>query len=136
MTKVEAVPAGSNTRGVRRARLYLSRVDPWSVMKTSFVLSLGLAVVVMVATVLFWLLLTLSGTIDAVDQMLKDVGGQSSSVLDIGELFSFSKVLGFALLLAAFEITLTCALSTVIAAIYNITVGFTGGVELTLSEDQ
>ena len=136
MTKTEAVTARPNPRTVRRARLYLSRIDPWTVMKTSFVLSLGLAIVVIVAVILLWGVLTLSGTIESINQMVNDVGGSSSSSLDIGELLSFGKVLGFALLLAAFEIVLTSALSTVIAAIYNITVGFTGGVEVTLSEDQ
>ena len=99
MTKTEAVSARPNPRTVRRARLYLSRIDPWTVMKTSFVLSLGLAIVVIVAVILLWGVLTLSGTIESINQMVNDVGGQSSSSLDIGELFSFGKVMGFALLL-------------------------------------
>ena len=28
-----------------QARLYVSRLDPWSVMKTAFVISIGLAIV-------------------------------------------------------------------------------------------
>ena len=89
----------------------------------------------MIAMMLIWLLLTLTGTFDAFNQTVNDVGGQTSSSFDIGSYFSFGKVMGFAMLVAAFEIVLTSALATVISAIYNITVGFTGGVEVTLSEN-
>jgi hypothetical protein len=119
----------------REARLFVSRVDPWSVMKTAFVLSIGLALVIIVATMLVWVLLSVSGTFSAINQTVNDVGGSASTSLDVGGLLSFGRVMGFAMLLAAFEIVLTSALATVIAAIYNLTVGFTGGVEVTLSEE-
>lgn len=137
MAGTHSVAAGNGTdSGPRRARLYLSRLDPWTVMKTAFILSIGLAVVVVVATMLLWMVLSASGTFDAINQTVNDVSGGSANSLNIGEFFSFGKVMGFALLMAAFEIVLTSALSTVIAAIYNVTVGFTGGIEVTLSEEQ
>ncbi|MGV1036492.1 MAG: DUF3566 domain-containing protein [Candidatus Nanopelagicales bacterium] len=131
-TEAGAAPAAA---GPRQARLYLTRLDPWTVMKTAFVVSLGLAIVVIVATVLLWTLLSLTGTFDSINQTLNDVGGSGSSSLDVSSFLSFGRIMGFALLLAAFEIVLTSALATVVAAIYNITVDFTGGVEVTLSED-
>lgn len=121
--------------GPRHARLFVSRVDPWSTMKTAFMLSLGLAVVLVVAIVLLWMVLAASGVFDAFNQAINDVGGQASSSFDIAGVLSFGRVIGFALLLAAFEIVMTSALATLIAALYNVTVGFTGGVEVTLSED-
>ncbi len=128
-TQPVAAPPGS-----RHARLFVSRIDPWSTMKTAFMLSLGLAVVLIVATILLWMVLEASGVFDAVNQAVNDVGGQASS-FDIASVLSFSRVVGFSLLLAAFEIVMTSALATLIAALYNVTVGFTGGVEVTLSED-
>ena len=121
--------------GPRHARLFVSRVDPWSTMKTAFMLSLGLAVVLVVAIILLWVVLAASGIFDAFNTAVNDVGGQSASSFDIGGVLSFGRIFGFALLLAAFEIVLTSALATLMAALYNITVGFTGGVEVTLSED-
>lgn len=118
--------------GNRQARLYLSRVDPWAVMKTSFVLSLGLAIVVVVATMVLWLLLSMSGVFGTINSTINDVGTNGGGIADY---LSFGRVLGFAMLLAAFEIVLVSAFSTVVAAIYNITAGFTGGIEMTLSED-
>ncbi len=122
--------------GPRQARLFLSKLDPWTVMKTAFVLSLGLAIVIIVATFLIWILLSITGTFDSINSTINDLGGTGSAGVDTEGLLSFGRIMGFSLLLAAFEIVLVSALATVTAAIYNITVGFTGGVELTLSEDQ
>jgi len=119
----------------RQARLYLTRLDPWTVMKTAFVLSIGLAIVMIVATFLLWMLLSATGTFDSINSTISDLGGSGSTGVDVAGFLSFGRIMGFALLLAAFEIVLTSALATVTAAIYNITVGFTGGVEVTLSED-
>lgn len=132
MSATATAPA---TAGPRRARLYLSRLDPWTVMKTSFIISIGLAIVIVVATMILWFLLEVTGTFSQINETLNGLGAQSSS-MDIGDFLSFGRIMGFALLLAAFEIVLTSALATVIAAIYNTTVRFTGGIEVTLSEDQ
>jgi len=120
--------------GPRRARLSVSRIDPWTVLKTSFVLSLGLAVIVVVATMLLWVLLSISGTFESFDQTLSDLGGSGAGGVDVGNVLSFGRVMGFALLMGAFEIVMTSALATVITMIYNLTVSFTGGIEVTLSE--
>lgn len=129
-----ATPASASTSGPRRARLYLNRIDPWTVLKTAFVLSLGLAIVVIIAIMLLWVLLSASGTFDSFDQTLSDLGGTGSTGVDVGNVLSFGRVMGFALLMAAFEIVMTSALATVITMIYNLTTGFTGGIEVTLSE--
>ncbi|NQU37452.1 MAG: DUF3566 domain-containing protein [Actinobacteria bacterium] len=121
--------------GSRQARLYLTRLDPWTVMKTAFVLSIGLAIVMVVATFLLWMLLSVTGTFDSINSTISDLGGSGSTGVDVAGVLSFGRIMGFALLLSAFEIVLTSALATVTAAIYNITVGFTGGVEVTLSEE-
>src|ERR1044072_5347090 len=41
-------------RGPRRARLRLTRVDPWSVMKTAFLLSIAFGVVTVVSVAMVW----------------------------------------------------------------------------------
>ncbi|MGB0190457.1 MAG: DUF3566 domain-containing protein, partial [Nocardioides sp.] len=44
-----ARPAAGGGRTPRRARLRLTRIDPWSVMKTSFLLSIAFAIVAVVS---------------------------------------------------------------------------------------
>lgn len=135
VSTASAPPASAPAAGPRRARLYLTKLDPWSVMKTAFVLSIGMAIVIVVATMLLWLILSMAGTFDTINQQISDLGGSGVTGLDIGSFFSFGRIMGLAFLLAAFEIVLASALTTAMATIYNITVGFTGGVEVTLAED-
>ena len=92
--------------------------------------------VIIVATILMWLMLTISGTFDIINSTVDDIGGQGASAFDSFSFVSFGRIVGMALLVAALEIVLTTVLAVVFAAIYNATVTFTGGVEVTLSEDQ
>ena len=137
-TQAANTGAASTAQGTktRRARLFVTRLEPYSVGKTAFVLSLSLAVVIIVATILMWLMLTISGTFDIINSTVDDIGGQGASAFDIFSFVSFGRIVGMALLVAALEIVLTTVLAVVFAAIYNATVTFTGGVEVTLSEDQ
>jgi len=128
--EVGPVPASAP----RQARLRVSRVDPWSVMKTSFLLSLGLAIVVVVSLLLVWLLLTAFGVFESINKTVNDVAGPTSGI-DVMDMLSFGRVVGYSLLLAVFEVVMTSVLATLVAGIYNATAGFTGGFELTLSED-
>src|SRR3546814_8710667 len=44
----------SGGRRPRRARLRLTRIDPWSVMKAAFLLSVALGIVTIVAVTIVW----------------------------------------------------------------------------------
>ena len=119
----------------RQARLFLSRLDPWTVMKTAFVLSLGLAIVIIVAVVLVWGILAALGVFSSVNDAIRSVAGASSSVLDVESFFGLGRVFAASLVLAALNIVLFTALSTLFAFMYNLTVPFTRGIEVTLSEE-
>ncbi len=121
--------------GPRRARLLVTRLDPWSVMKTAFMLSVSLAVVVLVAIALLWWTLSVTGVFAAIGRTIDDVAGSTTSSFDFLSLVGFSRVMGVALVLAAIEIVLVSALTTLFAFLYNLSVGLTGGLEVTLSED-
>src|SRR6478609_4382631 len=57
-------------RQPRRARLRLTRVDPWSVMKTSFLLSVAFGVVTFVAIFMVWSVLGFTLLVSVVDVIL------------------------------------------------------------------
>lgn len=121
--------------GPRRARLLVTRLDPWSVMKTAFMLSISIGIVVLVATALLWWTLDVTGVFAAIGRTVDDVAGTSTSSFDFLSLVGFGRVMGVALVLTAIEIVLGSALATLFAFLYNLSVGLTGGVEVTLSED-
>lgn len=119
----------------RKARLYVSRVDPWSVAKASFMLSVALGVIVIVAVAVIWFVLSSTGVFDALARTLNDVVGNANATFDLRNLISFDRVMGLAVLVGAVEVVLVSALGTLFAFLYNLTVGITGGLEVTLSDD-
>lgn len=128
-------PATGRPTGPRRARLLVTRLDPWSVMKTFFMLSLAVAIVLVVATALLWWTLDVTGTFAAVDRTVDDVVGTGPTGFDFMTVVPFDRVMGAALVLSAVEIILVSAMATLFAFLYNLTVGFTRGLEVTLTED-
>lgn len=119
--------------GPRSARLYVTHVDPWSVMKQAFLLSLALAVILLVAAAALWFALDSAGVLDAITRTATEVGGESGSSL--GGFLELGRVMGAALVLAGIETVLVTALATLFAFMYNLAVGIGGGLEVTLSED-
>jgi uncharacterized membrane protein len=113
--------------------VYLTHVDPWSVMKQAFLLSMALAVVILVAFATLWFALDSAGVLDAITRTATDVGGESGA--SVSSFLSLSKVMGAALVVAGIETVLVTALATLFAFLYNLAVGIGGGLEITLSEE-
>jgi hypothetical protein len=133
---VAAAPVSAPRQaGPRRARLLVTRLDPWSVMKTSFMLAVSIGIVLLMATALLWWTLDVTGVFAAIGRTIDDVAGSGTSSFDFLSLVGFSRVMGIALVLTAIEIVLGSALATLFAFLYNLSVGLTGGLEVTLSED-
>ncbi len=120
--------------GPRRARLYVSRLDPWSVTKAAFILSLAIGIVLVVAVTTVWFILDRTGVIASLSGTVTDVVG-STSGLNLITSLGFGQVIGATLVLASVEIVLVSALAGLFTILYNLTVGITGGVEVVLSED-
>jgi Transmembrane domain of unknown function (DUF3566) len=119
--------------GPRSARLYLTHVDPWSVMKQAFLLSMALAVIILAASATLWVALESAGVIDAITRTATDVGGDSAA--SVTSYLTLGKVMGASLVLAGIETVLVTALATLFAFLYNLAVGIGGGLEITLSEE-
>jgi hypothetical protein len=133
----EAVRAARATvsaaaRGPRRARLTVKRVDPWSVMKFSFFVSLVLFVVLMVATAVLYLALDAMGVFNSINSSLAEMVNSGSS--GGGFRVTAAGVLMTAALIGGVNVVLFTALATLAAFIYNVVADLAGGIELTLSE--
>lgn len=124
---------GQVRRRPRRARVYVTRLDPWSVAKAAFLLSLAIGIVIVVAVaVVFWTL-DATGALNAVSRTVDDVLGTGG--FDLLTTLEFTRVLGLAAVIASVEIVLVSLLATLFAFLYNVSVGLTGGVEVILSDD-
>lgn len=123
----------SRTRAPRRAHLLLSRVDPWSVMKFSFIVAIVLFVVLFVAVAVLYSVLAGMGVFDSLINVTRELSGGSGQ-FDISGWFEAKTILGWTAVLGAVNVVLVTALATLGGFIYNLVASLVGGVEVTLSE--
>jgi hypothetical protein len=124
------------TAPTRRAQLVLSRIEPWSVMKFSFMISLVGWVILFVAVAALYYVLSKLGVFHSIQSTITDVtSSKGSSGTDSGgQWFSASRILGYTMLVGAVNVVLITALATVGAVIYNLVTHLAGGIEVTLKE--
>ncbi|GAB3990970.1 DUF3566 domain-containing protein [Nocardioides marmoraquaticus] len=145
-SQAAGVPSGQATRGrgappaparrTRKAQLRLVQVDAWSVMKTSFLLSIALGIVLIVAVAIIWAVLGAAGVWDSVNSIVQQaVGNADGPQFDVTDYLGTSRVLGFTALVAALDVVLITAIATLGAFLYNLSAALLGGVEVTLAED-
>ncbi|NUS36562.1 MAG: hypothetical protein HOQ04_08920 [Pseudarthrobacter sp.] len=120
---------------VRRARLLISRVDPWSVLKMAFLLSVALGIVTVVAAIVLWTVLDLTGIFDQVDSLLGTLAGSESGGFELKKVASLGQVASFATIIAVVNVVLLTALSMLSAVLYNIAATLVGGIGVTLTDD-
>jgi len=124
-------------RTARQAHLTVARVEPWSVMKFSFVVSLVAFVILFVAVTVLYGVLAGLGVFDSLQRVVSDVtSSQGSTGVNAKAWFSASRVLGYTALLGSLNIVLITAMSTIGAVVYNLTSRMVGGVEVTLKETE
>jgi hypothetical protein len=132
-----ARPKGSARRSARQAHLTIARVEPWSVMKFSFVVSLVAFVILFVAVSVIYGTLSALGVFTSLQHVVQSVtSSQDSSGVNAAKWFTESRVLGYTALLGALNIVLITAMCTIGAVVYNLTSRLIGGVEVTLRETE
>ncbi|CAM4188731.1 DUF3566 domain-containing protein [Nocardiopsis rhodophaea] len=127
------------TASSRKAHLAVSRIEPWSVMKFSFVISLVCFIILFVAVAVTYAILSTLGVFDAMTTLLSqlaDSGEGEEPMLNPASWFSPARVLGYTGLIGALNIILITALSTVGAMLYNLSADLVGGIDITLTESE
>lgn len=121
----------------RKARLVLARVDPWSVMKLGFLLSIALAIVAVVAVFVLWTVLDTMGVFDSVGSSVESITRSSDNAqgVDILAYIGLNRVLSITMVLAGVNIVLMTALFTLAAFLYNMAASLVGGLHVTFTED-
>jgi hypothetical protein len=132
-------PAGSSRtqvanrpQGPVRASMQIRRLDPWSVLKVSLVLSVALFFVWMIAVAFLYLVLGGMGVWSKLNSNVGDLLTSASG--SGGELVSSGTIFGGAALIGLVNIVLLTAMATCGAFIYNLTTDIVGGIEVTLAD--
>ncbi|MFZ0835220.1 MAG: DUF3566 domain-containing protein [Mycobacterium sp.] len=124
------VQVGTRTSGPVRASMQIRRVDPWSVLKVSLVLSVAAFFVWMIAVAFLYLVLGGMGVWAKLNSNVGDLLNNTAN----SELVSSGTIFGGAALIGLINIVLLTAMATVCAFIYNLTTDLVGGVEVTLAD--
>lgn len=120
-------------RGPRRVRLTLARLDPFSVMKLSFLAAIAIGIATVVAVVLLWNLVEAIGLWGQIDQLGRDLNG--GKPLPFMEFFSFSKMTSYGTIVAVVNVVIITALGTLLAFLYNLVAALLGGLKMTFTDE-
>ncbi|MEU4829937.1 DUF3566 domain-containing protein [Streptosporangium sp. NPDC023615] len=124
-------------RSPRKAHLVLRRIEPWSAMKFSFVVSLVCFVVLFIAVAVLYMVLSGLGVFENIIQMVNQLtvaDGKPTNGINVASWFEPVRILGYTALIGTVNVGLITALSTLGAVIYNVASDLVGGVEVTFSE--
>lgn len=129
-TAIAPAAAGVATGDALRATVQLRRIDPWSMLKISSVISVSLFFVWMIAVGLLYAVLAGMGVWDRLNSAFTDIVSDAGSegLVTVGQVFGYATVIGLA------NMVLMTALATLGAFIYNLCTDLVGGVQVTLAD--
>ena len=133
---ISKAPAGRKLRipKARRMRLSVTKVDPWSVAKVSFLLSIAWGIIQVVCAAILFGVLKAMGVFSSISKLVSTAGVSAGSFAS-GSIFSIGKLLSIVTIFSVFEIILIVILATVGAFLYNVVCMLIGGVHVTLGDD-
>lgn len=126
-------PVAKRTVGIRRVRMTISRVDPWSALKLSFLLSVALGAMIVIASIVLWFVLDAMHVWSQVDELLVTLN--SEPLLKLGQFMEFGRVVSFSVVVGVIEIVLFTALGTILALLYNVVAMLVGGLHITVTDE-
>jgi hypothetical protein len=129
------VPAAKvKPKGPRRVRLAVARVDPWSIMKLSFLLSVAVGIAGVVLTAVLWMILSTMNVFSDIEGVLQALQN-TENPFSIKDYVGFGRVVSLSIVIGVIDVILMTAIATVMAFLYNIASALVGGVQLTLTDD-
>lgn len=117
-------------RGPVRASMQIRRIDPWSALKVSLLLSTALFFVWMIAVAILYVLLGAMGVWNKLNSNVGDLLTNNSAA----ELVSSGSIFGGAALIGLVNIVVLTGMATLGVVIYNLSTDVVGGVEVTLAD--
>ncbi|GMA21564.1 DUF3566 domain-containing protein [Arsenicicoccus piscis] len=134
-SRAAAASSAASTAPVRRVKLRVQRVDPLSVLKLSFLVSvaLGIAWVVMVAVL--WMILNGMGVFSTIQDTIPDLLGDAGKKFNLMDYVGFTRVISMGVMLAILNTLFLTALATLAAFLYNVCASLVGGMHTTLTDD-
>ena len=115
-------------------RLSITKIDPWSVAKVSFLLSIAWGIIQVVCTSALYAILAAAGVFTSVEKLVTS-GSITAGSLNVASFFDFGKIISIVVVFAILQVLLIVIMSTLAAFIYNVVAMLVGGVHVTLGDD-
>ena len=131
-----AVPAMERAAAPRRVKLSVSRVDPWSTMKLSFLLSVAVGIAGVVMIIVLWTVLSGMGVFTDVNRTVQGVVNTAQGAkFDLMTYVGLGRVVSLSIVIAVIDVILVTAIATLGAFLYNVCTSLVGGLQITLTDD-
>jgi hypothetical protein len=112
----------------------LTTVDPWSILKLAFLLSIAAGIMFVVATAIVWGVLNKMGVFVSINEQITTMFGEESET-SLLKVLDRNKIMSVAILLAVVNSFIMTGLAGIGAMLYNLVVKLVGGVYLTLTDE-
>lgn len=117
----------------RSVELTIAKVDAWSVLKTSFLLSIALAVASVVGTIVVWFVLDGMNVFGSIEDFLVELGAER--FLTLMDYVRLPRVISYATIIGVGNIVIFTALATLVTLLYNLIATLVGGIKVSLMDE-
>lgn len=117
----------------RRVDIAIARVDAWTVMKVSFLLSVAFGIAMVIATAVLWFMVDGMHVFSTIEDFMKTLGGEK--FIPFLDYLRLPKVLSYATIAGVANVVLLTAISTLGAMLYNVIASLVGGVKISLMDE-
>ena len=117
----------------RSDELTIAKIDPWSILKTSFLLSIALGIATVVGVIVVWFVLDGMNVFGTVEDFLIELGAER--FLSLLEFVRLPRVISYATIIGVGNIVILTAISTLIALLYNLIATLVGGIKVSLMDE-
>lgn len=118
----------------KRVRLTLSRIDPWGVMKVTFLMAVALGIASVLAALLVWLILNGMSVFSGIQQFVNSIDS-SGTVAALVNYLRLPRVLAMTTVVAVANVVLLTAFSTIGAMLVNLAISLVGGISVSYEEE-
>ena len=121
-------PTSNQSDAPRRVDLAIARIDAWTVMKVSFLLSVAFGIAIVIATIVLWFMLDAMHVFSTLESFLQEIG--AGKFTELLEYVRLPRTIAYATIVGVINVVLMTAIATLGAMLYNVVASLVGGIKV------
>lgn len=126
-------PTSNQSDAPRRVDLAIARIDAWTVMKVSFLLSVAFGIAIVIATIVLWFMLDAMHVFSTLESFLQEIG--AGKFTELLEYVRLPRTIAYATIVGVINVVLMTAISTLGVMLYNVVASLVGGIKVSLMDE-